>query len=194
LELAATEEDEILAKVIGHKTRNQILASYKRGNFNVSVGQDINEFYKIYLASIKRLKSIPKELEFFTDLEKSFKGNLQIIFAYHGSAPAGANLVLIKNKYLHLMFNVSNVEFFKDYVNDFLYWETIKFGLARGIEIFDFGPSSVRDKSHHHFKEGFGAKPVPIYNFTHYNSFDYRLRDFVFRKARNLRLKLNKLF
>lgn len=187
------DESEILAKIISHKTRNQIVTSGKRGNFEVKVGDALDEFYKLYLVGAKRLKSIPKEFGFFSDLAKSFGGNFRIIFTYHGRTLAGANLTLIKNKYLHLMFNVSDEKFFKDNVNNFLYWETIKFGLARGIKIFDFGPSSIRDKSHHHFKEGFGAKPVPIYDFVSYNSLTRRLGDFISKKTRNFRLRLKKL-
>ncbi len=186
------DENEILTRIISHKTRNQIITAGKRGNFEVKIGNLSDEFYKLYLVSIKRLKSTPKEFGFFSNLEKSFKENLRIIFAYRGQALAGANLALIKNKYLHLMFNVSDARFFKDNINDFIYWETIRFGLAKGIEIFDFGPSSIRDKSHHHFKEGFGAKPVPIYDFVSYNSLARRLNDFISKKARNLKLKIKK--
>ena len=187
------DEDEILTKIVSHKTRNQIVTSGKRGNFEARIGDTLDEFYKLYLVSIKRLKSIPKEFSFFSGLAKSFGENFRIIFAYNSQILAGANLVLIKNKYLHLMFNVSDEKFFKDNVNNFLYWEMLKFGLAKGIEIFDFGPSSIKDKSHHHFKEGFGAKPVQIYDFVSYNSFSLRLKDLFFNKMRNFRLRLKKL-
>jgi lipid II:glycine glycyltransferase (peptidoglycan interpeptide bridge formation enzyme) len=177
---------------VEQKTRNQIKTSYRRGA-TLNINRDIDSFYNLYLKSIRRLKSIPKKRKFFETLARSFGDNLVIVSAYKDGELAAANLCLIKNKYLHLPFSISDAKYFKDYVNNFIYWETIKLGLEKGIEIFDFGPSSVKDNSHQKFKAGFGAAAIPIFDIPVYNSVFYRTRDFVKSKLRNARLRLNRL-
>lgn len=192
LKSASNDGKEILVKYVDKKTRNQIKTAYERGGFKVCVNQDVDAFYALYCRSIKRLKSIAKSKKYFQDLKICFGDNFQIINGLRDGKLAGANLILLNRNHLHLPFSVSDSVYFKDYINDFIYWETIKYGLARGVKIFDFGPSVLKDVSHQHFKEGFGARPVPIYKISHYNSISSRLADFVSVKARNLRLKLNK--
>lgn len=192
LKLKSINEDRILAEIISHKTRNQIKTAHKRGNFHVKFENNIDIFFRLYLKSMKRLKSIPKEQIFFTNLWSSFGDNLKIVAVYQSNDLAAANLVMVKNKYLHVAFSVSSSHYFKDYVNDLLYWETIKFGLKNGIECFDFGPSSLKDKSHQHFKEGFGAKAIPIYKIVSYNSVGQRIGDFLSHKSRNLKLRIKR--
>lgn len=193
LKVGNAKANEILTKYVNKKTRNQIKAAYKGGNFKLCIDQNIDDFYDIYLKSIKRLKSIAKPKKYFQDLQMSFGDKLQIIGALYDGKLAGANLILLNDDYLFLLFSVADSEHFKNCINNFIYWETIKFGIAGGIRTFDFGPSVLKDISHHHFKEGFGAHPVPIYKINFYNSIKSLCGDFISTRLRNLRLRLNKI-
>lgn len=185
-------EKEILSTVVSHKTRNQVRTAYRRGSFQLEINNEIDAFYTGYHRHIARLGGQPKEKTFFTNLHSSFGGNLKIISAKVDGAVAGANLCLLHNHYLHLLFSVSDARFFKDYINDWLYWETIKLGLAANIRIFDFGPSTLNDRSHQHFKAGFGAQPLPLYRIVVYHSFVQQTKGWVNTKIRNLGLRLRK--
>ena len=185
--------EQILTSTVSHKTRNQIRAAYKRSGFSLGPEASLGEFYSLYQAAMRRLRSLAKNKKYFTNLKASFGENMRIISVYRAEQMIGANLVLLKNRLLHLAFSAAKADYFKDYLNDFLYWETIKFGLGRGINIFDFGPSTVSDQSHQHFKAGFGAVPVPIYDLIFYNSINERIKHLLANKFRNLRLRLKKI-
>lgn len=186
-------EEKILSDIVNRKTRNQILSAYRRGNFQMKVSDSTDKFWNFYCRNIKHLGAVPKDKSFFENLSRSFGPDLKVIFAKRDGQIAGANLILIKNRYLYLPFNVSDPEFFGDYVNNFLYWETIKLGLSVGVNIFDFGPSTLRDRSHHHFKEGFGAQAIPIYRIVIYHSFRRKISDLIKTKTRSLGLRIRKI-
>lgn len=193
LKLAGTAgEQAVLEGIVSHKTRNQIRAAYRRGGFQRLFNRDLNAFYVFYCRQIGRLGARPKTEKFFADLGQSFGEKLRIIFATVNGEIAGANLCLLHNRYLHLMFSVADRCWFKDYVSDWLYWETIKLGLAASIRTFDFGPSALGDHSHQRFKAGFGARPLPLYRIAIYHSFARQARDWFSAKARNLGLRLRK--
>jgi len=160
--------EELLAG-LNKKTRNQIKAAEKY-NLELVVSQDIELFYPVYLETMLRLKAKPKEKKYFYDLLNAFSNNFYLILAKKDGKIIGGNLFVIKNNYLMLMFNVSFREYWKYNVNDFLYWEMLKFGLEKSIRWFDFGINAKRDRDQIHFKEGFGAKPYVINHFVKINS------------------------
>ncbi len=164
------DENEILMKEVGKKTRNQIKKSYQH-SFEKEICRDIDKFYRIYLLTMERLGAKPKNKKYFYDLKNAFGDNFYIILAKKDNKIVGGNLFLIKNSYLSLLFNVSLKDYWKYYINNFLYWEMILFGMKNGIKFFDFGINAKRDKAQIHFKEGFGAVKFKIYHIVVLKSF-----------------------
>jgi len=161
--------EEILKKIVKQKCRNQIRYAYKH-NLKKEISPDLEKFYPLYLTTMNRLGAKPKPLKYFRQLIKSFRNKLCIIFAKKENRVIGANLFIIQNDYLLLMFNVSDKRYWKYCVNNFLYWETILDGLKKGVKKFDFGINAKRDSTQIHFKQGFGARPYPIYHLTKFGS------------------------
>ncbi|TSD02431.1 MAG: hypothetical protein Athens071424_77 [Parcubacteria group bacterium Athens0714_24] len=160
--------DDLLRAMDG-KTRNQIKKSQEY-NLNKENCQDVEKFYPIYCDTIERLGARPKSRKYFGDLKNYFGRNFYIIFAEKDRQAIGANLFVIKGNYLALLFNASKKDFWRYNINDFLYWETIRFGLSQGVAFFDFGLNAKRDKKQIHFKAGFGARAFPIYHSVTLNS------------------------
>lgn len=160
--------DELLNN-LNKKTRNQIRVSEKN-DLEFSIGQDIESFYPVYAETMLRLKAIPKEKKYFDDLLSAFGEKLFIILAKKEEKIIGGSLFAINENYLMLMFNASLKEYWNLNVNNFLYWQMIKFGLEKGVRWFDFGINATRDHDQIHFKEGFGARAYPINHLVVINS------------------------
>lgn len=158
------DSERVFKEIIGKKSRNQTRLAYKNGLIK-ELGGDIEKFYHLYQSSMQRLGAIPKEKKYFYDLKNAFGDNFHILFALKNGKAVGANLWIVKNQYLSLMFNASDKEYWNLSVNNFLYWEMILWGLKNNIIWFDFGINAARDKEQIHFKESFGASAYPIRHF-----------------------------
>lgn len=161
--------DKLLNSKIDKKTRNQIKKSYEYG-LNKEISADIEKFYPLYKDSIKRFNAKPKQKKYFYDLKNAFGQNFYILFCEKDGQAVGANLFIVHNRYLSLFFSVSLKNYWKYYVNNFIYWEMIKLGMEKGTRWFDFGINAKRDEAQIHFKKGFGALAFPIEHLVILNS------------------------
>ncbi len=175
------------------KTRNEVR---KSESFSIKTsinGMDIlNNFYQLYKENMDRHGSFPKNLDYFKDLFEYYGEKIKIITAFDDDLLIGANLILTHNKYLKLILNISKKEYWPKCINNFLYYQTIKFALNNNIKIIDFGPSSNKDTSHNKFKIDFGAEQMPIYKISAASPL-YAVKNWLNQKKYNLKLRLNKL-
>jgi len=158
------DSERVFKEIIGKKSRNQTRLAYKNG-LTKELGGDIEKFYLLYQSSMQRLGAVPKEKKYFYDLKSAFGDNFHVLFALKGGKAVGANLWVVKNQYLSLMFNASDKEYWNICVNNFLYWEMILWGLKNNIIWFDYGINAPRDREQIHFKESYGASACPICHF-----------------------------
>ena len=139
------------------KTRNQVRNSLKAG-FSTTTAKPGAEFYALYESAMGRLGTRPKPRSWFESFEKSFGDDVVCIEARKGGELVGANYCMKNGKYALLMYNVSDQRFWNENVNNFLYDETIVWAIREGITMLDFGPATVADERHNHFKRGYGAQ------------------------------------
>lgn len=173
------------------KTRNQVRKSYLN-DLRIEVGVPPQGFYDLYVANMKRLKSIAKDRSYFENLER-FLGESVLCFSlFDGDTLVGGNYAIVSQNYLTIMFNTSNSQYWGLNINDRLYDELIVWAIEHGIEFVDFGPGVYGDASHNHFKEGFGASRRTIISTMQMN-FLNRVQFFLLEKKRNIRLRLIKL-
>lgn len=172
------------------KTRNLVRKSYKN-DFNIEIGKVPNEFYKLYESSLSRLGGISKSKEWFKEIGKSLPDNIIVFSLFKKEELIAANYCLYSDKYIFLMFNVSNPDYWEYATNDRLYDELIKWAIENSFEHVDFGPGVASDDSHNHFKAGFGAKRWYILN-KHYGTLYYRFKAFFRTKKHNFKIRLNK--
>jgi hypothetical protein len=139
------------------KTRNQVRKS-RAGSLRAEVGPPPTGFYPLYTESLDRLGSPPRPPEWFARLERFLGRDVIAVSAYSDSTLAGVNYCLRHEDYILLMFNVSSPEFWPLCVNDLLYDELVAWSIRHGILYIDFGAAVAQDRSHNHFKLGFGAR------------------------------------
>lgn len=173
------------------KTRNQVRKSYLN-DLRVEVGAPPKGFYDLYVANMKRLKSIAKDRSYFARLEEFLPESVVCFSVFDGDVLIGCNYALVSQNYMTLLFNLSNSQYWNLNINDRMYDELIVWAIQHNISFVDFGPSVRGDKSHNHFKEGFGASRRTIVNTTKMN-FLRRVQLFVSEKKRNIRLRFLKL-
>lgn len=187
---AEKDADKILATVIDKKTRNQIRAGAKSGL--VTDRLDVDFFYSLYQKHRKRLGVGERPRSYFYNLAEAFGDRLVILGTKHGERLIGANLFVVNKNYLWLINNIFDPEYAGLYPSNFVYWEMIKWGLARGIRYFDYGGGPTDDAGLIHFKEGFGGKPHPLYSAVFYKSTKARFKYWLEQKTRHLKQGLSK--
>lgn len=178
-------------RLYGKKTRNQVRKSYLN-RLRLEIGHPPKDFYDLYVASMKRLKSIPRTHGYFERLEEILGESIVCISVFDGDILVGCNYVILSDNYVALLFNVSDSTYWSLNINDRLYDELICWAISHNIEFIDFGPSIHSDVGHNHFKEGFGAIPRSIVEEKQVNVL-ISIRLFFAQKARNARLFLRKL-
>jgi len=191
--IQTTDNENNIMNKFDKKTRNEVR---KSESFSIKIsinGLDIlNKFYQLYKENMIRHGSFAKNLDYFKNLFKCYGEKIKIIAAFDNNLLIGANLILIHNKYLKLLFNISKKEYWPKCINNLLYYQTIKFALNNNIQIIDFGPGSNKDISHNKFKINFGAKQIPIYKISATSLF-YKIKNWLNQKKYHLKLRINKL-
>lgn len=186
------DRDMILAKA-NKKTRNEVRKSEKYGfDIRLKGTEAIDEIYQLYAQNMERHGTPPKSKQIFADLFDSYGKDCAAMLAYKQDELAGINIAIKKGGYLRLAYNFSLKKYWDQCINNFLYHRMIADEYADGVRIFDFGPSSVDDKSHNHFKIGFGARQIPIYKITE-GSILHHAQKWIRQKRYNMKLRINKL-
>ncbi len=192
LDLRSIADPEKRFDLYEKKTRNLVRKSHKN-SFVLKVGEVPADFYRLYQASMSRLSSSPKAEAWFASLEKSFGEDVVAVSLFEGEKLIGSNYCLVAGQYVLLMFNVSDPAYWSQAINDRLYDELVKWAIGKGVWYLDFGPSTIGDDSHNHFKEGFGAKRYFLYN-AETGSIGYRWKKFLARRWHNLKLRFRSLY
>lgn len=192
LDLRSATDPERRFDLYEKKTRNLVRKSHKN-NFSLKVGEVPADFYRLYRASMNRLASSPKAEAWFTRLKKVFGEDAVTVSLFDGERLIGSNYCLVAGEYVLLMFNVSDPAYWPRAINDRLYDELVKWAIGKGVRYLDFGPSTIGDDSHNHFKEGFGTKKYFLYN-AESGSVGYRGGKFLARRWYNLKLRFRSLY
>ncbi|OGF30640.1 hypothetical protein A3H09_01680 [Candidatus Falkowbacteria bacterium RIFCSPLOWO2_12_FULL_45_13] len=193
LRLGLGENQESFFKKFDKKTRNQIRKAEKYNFVFKTVGAESSAvFYDLYKENMGRHGTPAKPLSFFHDLFACYGEKCRLLLLWDQTELAGANLAVASGRYLRLFFSLSRVKYWQHCVNDLLYFKTIDWAYGRGVRTIDFGASSNQDKSHNHFKLGFGAEQWPILNYRQGSKWHY-IKDFLRQKKYNLKIRLNKI-
>ncbi len=189
LDIPPHASEELLLESMDKKTRNEVRRSM-HADFTMSIeGEEaVPELVTLYQENMQRHGTPPKSSTYFPKLFETMGRRAVLLCARNGGRLAGANVLLVGDTDARVLMNFSRKEFWPAYVNNLLYWESIKYAMAKGLSRLDFGGGLRNDHSHNHFKEGFGARRVTIYGIT-MGSLRKRLQKFFSRKVRNMRLR-----
>ncbi len=146
---------------LGPRNRNKIRTAEKSG-FSVDAGNNcLSEFYAVFAKNMLHLGTPSFPVYFFAKILEHFPNNTNIfVIKYNGIVVSGMFLFWFKDIISEPW--VSSLRSYnKYYINNFLYWEAIKFAIVKGFKYFDFG-RSTRGSGTYNFKEQWGAEASPL--------------------------------
>lgn len=162
LDLSKTEND-LLSKM-EKRTRND-LNKAKRQNLEIREikdSEEINQFYKIYLANMKNLGSPPQPFNHFFDAFRRFYPNsIRVTICSFEQKPIAAMLMYLHKKKAHYAFGVSLPNYRTYRASDLLIWDAILWSKNKGVEELDFGRTRF-DSGVYFYKKGWGGKEIPM--------------------------------
>lgn len=159
------EEEPTLAQTSG-SCRNHVRKTYKNDWFMASFDQSrLADFYKVYVRRMKQLGSPSPSLDFFAAFFRHLPENSFLLTVLDKATErvVGGMLLLTSpgNSTLYYPYGANLVEYNHRYLNNFMYWEAVRFGIRQGLKFLDLGRSPAESGTYQ-FKSQWGAKPVPL--------------------------------
>jgi FemAB-related protein (PEP-CTERM system-associated) len=161
LPLAADEESQWSA--LGAKVRNQTRKA-QREELSPALGRgprELARFYAVYAANMRDLGSPPHALAFFEALARAFGERLCVVLAEHRGSALGGLIAIHHGERVYVPWASTLRAERSRCPNNLIYWEAIRWALARGAREFDFGRSPP-DSGTYHWKRGWGAQEHPL--------------------------------
>lgn len=182
--------DDLLKQGVSLRRRNQIRFSQKQGFSTVMLQHDeLGKFYELYKKHHRHRNYVVRGIEELRNFITAFGDKTKILAVYNGDRIVAGILFIVDGPYLWMIINASDYEFSYYQVNNYIYWEVIKFGFANGVKYIDFGGTPVDDSGNIRFKKSLGVSfskvYSPIYFRNHKTRFGYWFR----RKKWHLKLR-----
>src|SRR6266576_119147 len=161
LNLAADEESQW--KVFSAKLRNQIRKAQKSG-LKLVIGQQelLEGFYQVFACNMRDLGTPVYSKRFFRNILAAFPDTTRILAVYHEKRMVAAGMATWFRDTLEIPWASSLGEYKTLCPNNMLYWEAIRFAIAKGFRKLDFGRSTPHEGTYN-FKKQWGAEPMQLY-------------------------------
>ena len=161
LDLAANEENQW--KIFDAKLRNQIRKAQKSGLKPVVGHLELLEgFYEVFARNMRDLGTPVYAKDFFRNILETFADTTRIFAIYHGARMIAAGIGSWFRNTLEMPWASSISDYKALCPNNMLYWEAIRFAIAKGLNKLDFGRSTPHEGTYN-FKKQWGAAPVQLY-------------------------------
>lgn len=157
------DEQKVLSYSDG-SNRNHVRKVYKNQYFSVSFdNSNLKKFYDIYCRTMKRLGSPAPDYSFFELILKNLgdKTRLLTVIDNERDEVIGGMFLFTDDDTVYYQWGGSLTEYNKKYVNNFMYWEAVKFGLRNGYKQLDLGRSPFGSGTYK-FKQQWGAVPIKL--------------------------------
>lgn len=150
-------------KGLDAKVRNQIRKAEKSGLKSVAGGMELLDgFYEVFCRNMRDLGTPVYSRSFFNNVLEEFPDTSLILSVTHGGRTVASALLTWYKDTLEVPWASSNRDFRQMCPNNLLYWEVIRFAIAQGTRIFDFGRSTPGEGTFN-FKKQWGARPTQLY-------------------------------
>lgn len=154
-------EETVLAQSSG-SNRNHVRKVYRNGWFDVSFDPaHLDAFYRVYATRMKQLGSPAPDVRFFRRFLEWLPGQahlLTVLDAATGTVVGGMLLLLSPgDETLYYPYGANLVAYNNKYVNNFMYWEAVRFGIRHGMRRLDLGRSQAGSGTYK-YKEQWGAR------------------------------------
>ncbi len=156
-------DPDILFKQLGAKLRAQIRRPTKEGASVAEGGVElVDDFYLVFARNMRDLGTpvYPKRL--FTEIGLAFRDQCRVFVVFVAGQPVAGAFVLCHRDRVEVPWAASLKESNRIGVNMALYWSVLKWCIARGAKLFDFGRSTI-DSGTYRFKAQWGAEPQQLY-------------------------------
>ncbi|MGH8064830.1 MAG: FemAB family XrtA/PEP-CTERM system-associated protein [Candidatus Entotheonellia bacterium] len=157
---------------IPRKQRRMIRQGMSHGLTSRIGDEPLNEFYEIYAHSCRNLGTPVFSRRFFQNLQRELGEACKILSVWHeGKMVAGVMTFFFKD-WVMPYYGGGLREYFAYAINDFMYWELMRYGCEHGYRVFDFGRSK-QGTGAFDFKRHWGFEPQPLcYQYYLYKSRD----------------------
>ena len=143
---------------IPRKQRRMIRQGVKAGlESRIGKKEYLNEFYDLYARNLKNHGIPIFSREFILKIMDTFPQTF-ILSICKGNTMVAAVMSFVFKERLIPYFSGALKKYYQYAVNDFIYWELMKFGCKNGYKTFDFGRSK-RGTGSYHFKRHWGFEP-----------------------------------
>ncbi|NJC71272.1 GNAT family N-acetyltransferase [Planosporangium thailandense] len=155
-------EDDVFAALHPNQVRRNIRRAQRAGVV-VRVGSveaDLTEvFYRLHMRTRHRLGVPVQPLRYFRLLWRRFlePGLGAVIIAELGGVPAAAGVFLAFGETCVYKYGASDERHLGARPNHLLFWESIRWAMARGCRTFDFGRTDLADTGLREFKSRWGT-------------------------------------
>jgi len=158
-QLAETDEENLAA--IRRKQRRMVRVGQQSGLVARVSNDHLPAFYDLYARSVRHLGTPVFPQRYFRLLLERFPAESCLLTVWHVDQPAAAVLSFFFNDTVLPYYAGSRQELFRYAVNDFMYWELMRYARERGARIFDFGRSK-KGTGAYDFKCHWGFEPEPL--------------------------------
>ena len=150
-------------RALNSKVRNQTRKAQSSGLRTV-VGQEelLDDFYRVFAHNMRDLGSPVFPKKFFANVLDGLRESCRVIAIYKDTEIAAAGIALWFRDRLEVPWASSMRKFNALCPNNLLYWDAIRFGIDRGLKVFDFGRCTP-DGGTYQFKKHWGAKPTVLH-------------------------------
>ncbi len=143
---------------IPRKQRRMIRQGINAGLISKIAGKEVlRDFYRLYSINKKNLGTPVFPIEYFENIMRMFPQTFILTVWKDKKMVAGVMTFIFRDR-LMPYFSGALREFFRYAVNDFMYWELMRYGCEKGYKIFDFGRSKKGTGSYD-FKRHWGFIP-----------------------------------
>jgi FemAB-related protein (PEP-CTERM system-associated) len=157
----ALHDDEAAELAALPSKRRYMLRVAARHGLTTDVGRDATEFHDLYAQTARRFGTPVFPAAFFRALLERFPDATSILTVRRAGVAAAAALLFRFGDTACPYYVGSRREFFRYAVNDFMYWELMRYARRSGARVFDFGRSRIGTGAYR-YKQlwGFPAEPV----------------------------------
>ena len=166
-ELYVTFQKEIYPDIdknlaaIPRKQRRMVRQACNHGLISEIGTENVKEFYDIYAHSVRNLGTPVFPFRFFKTIQKEFGKDCKILSVWHNGKMVAGVMTFFYNHAVLPYYGGALKPYLHLSVNDFMYWELMRYSAENGYTLFDFGRSRVGTGSYN-FKRHWGFDPRPL--------------------------------
>lgn len=129
---------------------------------------DLHAFYRLYVATRKRLCLPPQPRAFLESLWDAFspENRISVLLGLKDGKPISGLLLFKFQDRVSAEYGVSDQAYWDLSPNHFLFWEAIQSACREGRKVFDFGRTSPWNRELIEFKERWGACSADMVEFS----------------------------